>query len=281
MPTVSLPDGELYYETQGEGPPLVCLHGGWQHGRSWRPQIERFADEYTVVTVDIRGHGRTGSTDTRRYSVSLFVDDLERLLAHLGIRRPLLCGISLGGMILQSYLDRHPDSARGVVIGGPLQSMPPVDLPTGLKPFVSPVPAVSGMLSTMGSVATFRSLCESIRATTDGPWLTVDPDVRSRSLEAVRDVPRNEYLKIFRALYRFEPPELSDVRTPALILYGDGEAASVKRQADRLAETLTNGTGREIPDAGHLLNQDNAQAFDEACSAFFADLDPAVDGTPS
>lgn len=275
MPTVALADGTLRYEERGSGQPLVCVHGGWQNGQSWQRQVDRFADEYRVVTYDLRGHGKTGATDSREYSIDLFVDDLERLLAHLDIDRPILCGLSIGGMVLQSYLDRHPERARGAVIGGPLQSMPPVDLPAGMKPFVSPVPAIVGMVSTMGSTATFQSLLGSIRATTGGPWLTVDSAVREQAMDAVGDVSPEEYAKIFKALYNFVPPDLSHVQTPTLVLYGDGEAPSVKRQGEQLADTLQWGSWQEIPDAGHLVNQDNPQAFNDACDAFFDTLDLA------
>jgi pimeloyl-ACP methyl ester carboxylesterase len=272
--TLPIEDGTLWYEETGEGPPLVCLHGGWYNGDSWRAQVDRFADEYRVVTYDLRGHGRTGATGSRRYSIGLFVDDLERLLAHLEIDRPILCGLSVGGMIIQSYLDRHPDGARGAVIGGPIQSMPPIDLPSAMKSFLTPLPVIAGMASTFGSTATFRSLLGSIRATTGGPWLTVDSAVRERAMAAVADVSPGEYRKVFRAIYGFEPPDLSGARTPILVLYGDHESPLVERQGERLAETVPRGAWREIPDAGHLVNQDNSEAFNAACAEFFAELEP-------
>lgn len=273
VPTLPIADGTLWYEEKGQGPPLVCLHGGWQNSESWRPQVDRFADEYRVVTVDLRGHGRTGATDSRRYSIDLLVDDLERLLTHLGIDRPILCGISIGGMVVQSYLDRHPGEARGAVIAGPLQSMPPVDLPPAVKPLLSPLPAITGMLSIIGPTATFESLLCSIRAMTGGSWLTIDPAVRSQAMAALGEISSDEYQKIFRALYGFVPPDLSHVRTPVLVLYGDYEAPSIKRQGERLAETVGRGSWQEIPNAGHLVNQDNPRAFNAACTEFFADLD--------
>jgi pimeloyl-ACP methyl ester carboxylesterase len=76
------------------------------------------------------------------------------------------------------------------------------------------------------------------------------------------------------------PPDLSHVQTPTLVLYGDHEASPVKRQGERLADTLASGSWQEIPDAGHLVNQDNPRAFNAACAAFFADLPagrPAVE----
>ena len=276
MPTLPVEDGTIWYEETGSGPPLVCLHGGWQNSDSWRGQIDRFAEEYRVITFDLRGHGRTGATDPRNYTIDLFVDDLERLLEHLDVEAPILCGISIGGLLIQSYLDRHPDRARGAVVGGPLQSMPPLDIPSGVKPFVSPVPAVAGMVSTLGPTATFRWLLGSIRATTGGPWLALDPEVRSSAMDALEDVTADEYLKIFKALYRYAPPDLSDVRTPTLVLAGDHESPLVKRQGQRLAATLPRGTYREIPDAAHLVNQDNPAAFDAACAEFFATLEASA-----
>ncbi|MBX0288138.1 alpha/beta hydrolase [Halomicroarcula sp. F28] len=280
MPTLSIEDGRLWYDEHGHGPPLVCIHGGWLNTHSWDEQVERFADEYRVVRFDLRGHGRTGPTGTRDYSIDLFVDDLERLLDHLDIHRPILCGLSVGGMIAQSYLDRHPDRARGAVVGGPLQSMPPVDIPPMMKPFLSPLPAITGMASTFGSTATFQSLLASVRAITGRRWLTLDPAVRSKALDALDDVSPDEYRKIFRALYEFEPPNLSHIATPVLVLYGAQEAPMVKRQGEQLATTVPQGQLREIPDSGHLINQDNPLAFNEACAAFFGTLAPSVAHPP-
>ncbi len=97
----------------GRGPSLVFVHGGWLNGRTWRSQVEHFADEYRIVTVDVRGHGYTGSTDPKRYSVELFADDLEAVCAELDLERPIFCGLSLGSMVVQEYLARHPDRATG------------------------------------------------------------------------------------------------------------------------------------------------------------------------
>lgn len=277
MPTTQIEDGTLWYDEQGSGPPLVFLHGGWQNVAAWGPQVDRFADDYRVIRFDLRGHGRTGATDRRRYSIDLFVDDLEALLDHLDVDRPVLVGLSIGGMVVQSYLDRHPTGARAAVVAGPVQSMPPVDVPPLVKPFVSPVPAVATAVRTAGTAATFRSLLAAIRATTGGRWLSVDPAVRSAAMDALEDVSPAEYVKIFRALYEFVPPDLSSVETPTLVVAGDREAPPVKVQGERLARTLPNGTYRELADAGHLVNQDAPAAFDAAVTGFLAALEAPAD----
>lgn len=275
MTTLSLDDCALSYEDTGEGRPLVFLHGGWQNATAWRPQVERFASENRVITLDVRGHGRTGATDRRRYSVDLFADDLEELLDRLEIDRPILCGLSLGSMVVQTYLDRHPDRAAGAILAGPVRSIPPYDVPRAVKPFVSPLPAITASLSTAGTEATFRSLLLSTRTTTGGPWLAVDSSVRAEAFDALEDVSRAEFRKIFRALYRFDPPGLSHVATPTLVVYGDHEAPPVKRQGERIAASVDGGTRVELPDAGHLVNQDSPEAFNAAAAEFLDGLDAA------
>jgi len=266
MATLPIDGGRLWYEQRGSGRPIVFLHGGWLNSDFWRPQVETFARRNRVITPDFRGHGRTGETDPRRYSIDLFVDDLERLLAHLDVEDPLLCGFSLGGMVVQSYLDRHPAAARGAVVSGPLQSMPPIPLPSSLKPFLSPVPMIASMARTLGPESTFETLLATIRATTGRQWLTVDPDVRSRALNSAGAVSPDEYGKIFRAMYHYEPRDISHVQTPVRVVYGDHEAPPVKRQGQRLAASVATGDCQEIPNAGHLVNVDQSRAYDSAVS---------------
>lgn len=279
MATISLDDGTLWYETRGEGPPLVFVHGGWLDGDAWRAQMDRFAEEFRVVTFDVRGHGRTGSTDRRRYSIDLFVDDLRRLLDHLDATRPILCGLSLGSMVVQSYLDRHPATARGAILAGPVRTMPPVELPATLKAFTSPLPAIAASVSTVGTTATFRTLLGSIRATTGGPWLAVDADVRAEAMDAVAAVSNAEFRKIFGALYRFDAPDLSHVSTPTLVLYGDRESPALKRQGDELASTVQDGHRVSIPDAAHLVNRDAPAAFNAVLDDFVTTLDVEASAT--
>ncbi|WP_049998699.1 alpha/beta fold hydrolase [Halococcus sediminicola] len=276
MTTLTLDGAQFWYEETGTGPPLVFLHGGWMNADTWQTQVERFAEEHRVITFDLRGHGRTGATDRRQYTIELFADDLERLLDQLDVERPILCGLSLGGMVVQEYLDRHPNRAVGAVIGGPLQSMPPVDLPPGIKPFISPLPGLAASLSVIGPRASFQWLLGGIRIINGGPWLSVDPVVKSQAMDAVGDISNEEFRKIFSALYKYDPPELSHVATPTLVIYGERETAPVQRQGERLAATVNDGDWTMIPDAGHLVNQDNSEAFDGVCAKFFEEITASV-----
>ena len=276
MAELALEDGRLWYETHGReaSRTLVFVHGGWLNGTAWQPQIDHFVDEYRVVTLDVRGHGKTGATDADRYSIELFADDLEALLAHLEIERPILCGLSLGSMVIQEYLHRHPetDAVAGAILGGAVRSMPPVDLPPGAKSVLSPGPALATSLAMTGSKTTFRSMLQAIRATTGREWLSVDPDVRAAALEAVGEVSRAEYRKVFDALFRYDPPSLAGVEAPTLVIHGEQEAPQVKRQGERIASAVLEGRHVTLENAGHLVNQDRPDAFNAVSASFLGGL---------
>lgn len=270
MATVSVKNGRLWYDVTGEGPPLVCLHGGWMDGDAWLPQVERFADQYRVIRTDLRGHGRTGPTDRRRYTIDLLTDDVEQLLDHLDVERPVLCGLSLGSLVTQNYLHRHPEAPESAILGGPLRSMPPIDLPTPLKRMTSPAPGLRTSLALAGSKLTFRSLLSSIRAAQGRPWLSVSDETRAKAIQAAGQMSRREFRKVFEAIYRHEPPHLGEVTAPVLAIYGRHEAGPLKRQGRQIAMAVESGSIATVPDAAHLVNLDNPSAFNDAVANFLA-----------
>ena len=86
----------LYYETIGDGRPLILLHGGLGSGEMFGPVRPALAENHQVIAVDLQGHGRTADID-RPIDIRLMADDIAALIDHLGLDRPDLVGYSLGG----------------------------------------------------------------------------------------------------------------------------------------------------------------------------------------
>jgi pimeloyl-ACP methyl ester carboxylesterase len=117
MPIAQLNGIDLYYKDHGTGAPVVLMHGYSDTSQAWRPQIEALGSRYRLVTLDMRGHGRTvAPDDPEAYSEAHVVADLSALLRHLGIARAVIGGLSLGGyMSLRFYL-AHPEVVRALVL---------------------------------------------------------------------------------------------------------------------------------------------------------------------
>jgi pimeloyl-ACP methyl ester carboxylesterase len=102
-------------ERMAERPTLLVLHGGpgFDHS-SMRPYFDRFADTHQVVYLDHRGNGRSGG-EPKDWSLAQWGDDIAGFCAALGIERPVVYGLSFGGMVAMSYAARHPEGPSKLV----------------------------------------------------------------------------------------------------------------------------------------------------------------------
>lgn len=115
MPVVNLESIALYYEEYGAGEALLFLHGLGTDGRSWEYQRDLFAEQYRVILIDVRGHGRSAKPPGP-YSVPQFAQDIFALLEHLKIDAFHLVGLSMGGMIGFQMAVEQPERLRSLTI---------------------------------------------------------------------------------------------------------------------------------------------------------------------
>jgi pimeloyl-ACP methyl ester carboxylesterase len=108
MPHYSSKGLELYFEQQGDGTPLILLHGFGQHGGSWAPLVPAYARNFSVVVPDMRGCGRSQIVEPGFSSVDL-ADDVVALMDHIGAERAHVAGWSLGGTVAIELALGHAD----------------------------------------------------------------------------------------------------------------------------------------------------------------------------
>ncbi|MBY0274216.1 alpha/beta hydrolase [Candidatus Binatia bacterium] len=106
---------ELYYEEHGSGDPLLLIMGLAADSQAWMFQIPDFAKEYRVIAFDNRGVGRS-SKPAGPYSIHEMADETAGLLDALKIDRAHVVGVSMGGMIAQELVLRHPERVRALVL---------------------------------------------------------------------------------------------------------------------------------------------------------------------
>ena len=104
----------LYYETWGDGSPVILLHGGLFSSEMFGPLLAPFTDHHQIILVDLQGHGRTADVD-RPLDVRTMADDIAALIEHLGLDHPDVVGYSLGGGVAWQLAFRHPDKIRRMV----------------------------------------------------------------------------------------------------------------------------------------------------------------------
>ena len=117
MPRARVNGVQLYYESTGEGFPLVLAHEFAGDFRSWEPQVRYFSRRYRVITYNARGYPPSEvPTEEAAYTQEMAVEDLRGLLEHLGIEKAHIGGLSMGGSLALNFGLAHPEMAESLII---------------------------------------------------------------------------------------------------------------------------------------------------------------------
>jgi len=108
---------DIYYETEGEGPPILLLHGNGEDHRIFDRLVWYLQEDHKIFSIDTRGHGKSEKVGSFHYSD--MVDDIAAFITELGIERPILYGFSDGGIVALMLASEHPKMLSGIIASGP------------------------------------------------------------------------------------------------------------------------------------------------------------------
>ena len=114
--TVEVNGVTIYYEEQGQGTPLVLIHGGLSTSAMYQPLLPHLTDVFRVLALDSRGHGRS-TNPGGALSYMLLADDVAAFLAALGVERLMVGGWSDGDQVALEVGARHPGVAGSLLVG--------------------------------------------------------------------------------------------------------------------------------------------------------------------
>ena len=116
MPYASVNGIKMYYETYGEGHPVVLIGGLGSQIQSWATQVPIYSKHFKVIVFDNRGAGKSDKPDVP-YTTEIMADDTAGLLDTLGVESAYVVGKSMGGMIGQWLAIKYPEKVKRLVLG--------------------------------------------------------------------------------------------------------------------------------------------------------------------
>jgi 3-oxoadipate enol-lactonase len=253
-------DGRFTYEAAGDPAkaPLVFLHGIGGAARAWRGQVDGFGDRYRAIAWDMPGYG--GSSQLAAVSIAALADALEDFLSQLGATKPVLVGHSIGGMIVQQWLVKYPDSASAVVLA---QTSPAFGKADGdwQKSFID------ARLGPLDGGETMVSLAPTLVRELVGD----DPDPSGVELarDCMANVAEASYRASMLALLGFDQRQtLKDIRVPTLVLSGAKDKNAPAPMMAKMASFIPSASYVELEGVGHLVNLERPAAFNAALDQF-------------
>ena len=268
MPKIIANGIEHYYEIHGEGQPLVLVHGGFVDSRMWDPQIDYFADRFQVIRYDLRGHGQTGGTPISKYTIDLFADDLKSLLDALELEQVIMCGLSLGGMIAQSFATRFTDRLNTLILSDTAVSVRLTLSDKFQRYILAPKWLMLATIRWMSVPRFVEFSFKLARWTRSSEWFGEDLETAEYVRQAMLNITTEEYLKIYDAIYEFDLLDLAAITVPTLILNGEKESKAVFRHTEEMLKLIPHSEEYIIPGAGHSSNMENPVAFNTRVDEF-------------
>jgi pimeloyl-ACP methyl ester carboxylesterase len=257
---------ELYYEEHGSGDPLLLVMGLAADSTAWMFQVPDFAKRYRTIVFDNRGVGRS-SKPPGPYSIHQMADDAAALLDALGIRRAHVVGVSMGGMIAQELVLRHPARVRGLVLA-----------------CTYPEPDAEAERARAFSIAQFGGHVTAsgetrIDVSAIDPLMLLQhllPRVFNQSF-IDRELPK--LLQIFGGALQWgfsmeailgqveavmghrATDRLHQIASPTLVITGDADLLVSPANSDLLARTIPNATLVKVPGGSHGFNFETPDVF--------------------
>ena len=272
MPFAASKGVKLYYEVTGKGRPIIFVHEFAGDYRSWEPQVRYFSRLYRCITFNARGYPPSDVPQTpRAYSQDISTDDVAAVLSHLGVAKAHVVGLSMGGHVAVNFAIRHPGRARSIVVAGAGFG----SVAEKRKQFLALIEKNARTFEREGAAKMAKTqglgpLRIQFRNKDRRGWKEFVAHYSEHSAKGAALTQRG--VQMARpSFYRMER-KIRRIRAPALIITGDEDEPCLEPSLF-LKRTIPRAGLWIFPKSGHAINLEEPAWFNEACHAFFAQVE--------
>jgi pimeloyl-ACP methyl ester carboxylesterase len=238
-------DIEMYYETRGEGEPLLLLHGGGGVGANWELIFKEPPEGYRLVIPDLRGHGRS-TNPAEGFTFRQVALDVFALLDCLEIDRFKAIGLSLGAKTLLHMATQQPDRVDAMVLVSATPYFPE---------------QARALMSQLSSQEHSEAEWQQMRQ-----WHK-HGDEQIKKLWKLMSALKDSYDDM-----NFTPPYLSTIQARTLIVHGDRDPLYPVNLAMEMYEAIPQSYLWVVPNGGHgPIFGEMTRHFVETALAFLRD----------
>jgi 3-oxoadipate enol-lactonase len=250
---------DIAYTVEGSGPWVTMSHSLASNSSMWDEQAALLAKHYRVLRFDTRGHGDS-SAPPAPYTLDDMAEDLHGLFAHLGIRETHWIGLSMGGMIGETYALKYPGVFRSMILADTTSRRPPnAEQMWGDRVRMARAQGMDALVD--GTLA---------RWFTD-PYRQAQPAVMARIADGIRSTPVEGFAGCCDAIAKIDVLDrLKEIDCPALVIVGDQDHGTPPEMARQIHANLRGSELLIIPSAAHLSNIEQPAVFNRAMLEFLA-----------
>ncbi|MGH6889293.1 MAG: alpha/beta fold hydrolase [Rhizomicrobium sp.] len=245
---------------------LVLLHGIGGCAKVWQPQLDAFADRYTVVAWNMPGYG--GSSPLPKLTFPALAEALEALLDTLPSGRVHLVGHSMGGMVAQEFVRHRAGRIASLCLYATSPGLSRPETPEAAE--AAEARAREFMERRIGPIDRGRTMRDMAESLLDQLLAPRAPEwVRTAAIESISSVPPAVYRDAMRCILSFDGTAIvPKISLPTLVIAGGEDRTMTPAVVRTMARQIAGARFEIVPGVGHLANLENPAAFDRILGEF-------------
>ena len=242
MPVFTSAWGATRYTVDGNGPPLLLIHGVGARLENWDGVAAILARNFKVARFDLRGHGQSSKVPGP-YSLDLFADDAVALLDHLGMARAHVAGHSLGGMIAVTLGRKYPERVDRLAVLSAAAGRTEEERKKVMERIALIAAGIPG-----------DHFQNSLARWFTDEFRSANPELMEQYAARNRENDPACYAAAYTVLATGEVgPDLSHVKAPTLVATGEGDLGSNPRMSQFIHEGIAGSELRILPRLRHSI----------------------------
>jgi 3-oxoadipate enol-lactonase len=268
MPKISIMRKELFYETYGEGEPIIFLNGIMMSTLSWKPFIKAFS-KYKMILLDLIDQGNSDKADSE-YDQLLHVEMLKELLNQLGYEKVHMLGISYGGEVAMKFASKYGNRLTSLILSNTTAKTTNImkDIEAAWDYAASTHDGTIFFKATMPFIYSRKFYEEN------DCWLAKREEILSKSLT-------QEWYEGFRRAIKSasnhnEMEKLSEIEVPTLVIGADLDILTPIAYQQFIYENIKNCKMIILKDAGHASMYEKPYEFAGSILGFLESYDKEI-----
>jgi 3-oxoadipate enol-lactonase len=245
------------YEIAGTGPSVMLSHSLACDLHMWDEQMAALTKKFTVLRYDTRGHGKS-EAPAGAYTLEQLADDAHGLLSALGIKQTHWVGLSMGGMIGQTFALKYPGIFKSMVLADTTSRYPK---------------EAAGAWTDRIQTAQTKGMAAVVDGTLarwfTEPYRQSNPPGVARVGASIRATPVAGFVGCCHAIPQINlTHRLKEIQCPTLVIVGEQDPGTPVAMAREIHDAKPDSELVIIPSAAHLSNIEQADAFTAALLGF-------------
>lgn len=263
MPFLQVEDLQIHYEIEGQGAPLLILHGMGNNSQSWKKQLKGLSKQFTVIAWDAPGYGKSSDPKVELKEFKQFADVLKGFIEKLNYESVSLLGHSMGSAIALDFCCRFPEMVDALIISDATRGAAALSNEENERRLINRLNNIETLAPKELAKLRVKELLSP----------QPDPEILKEAERIYSQIRPMGFRSVAYSLYHLNQMDiLSSISVPTLVICGELDKVTPLGESQIFHEAIKDSKFVTIPGTGHLCYQEDPNCFNGVVLDFLSSV---------